>query len=366
MADENSTQSAEAYRNYILEQRPFNRLRPEDLVVEIQTAPAAEMGCSNPGTTNNRLIECDKSYLRGLKRGARASIAVAFTSTATGGSGGEIPIATSNFENYPISTMFHEMLHAYGFADEYQYKTEQERSAFCSPPRRLPNIAYFNDEPPYATDSDARSRHSGQIPWFGNIGADVLITHGTDLGTTAVPHTESGTQTAGLYAGGPCSLWMKSWRPYQGSIMREYRDDTIYPLYEKIILGKIANAIGRTPVLRDPAAEIVVTPQTEPDCPPEGSEAITDALNFGRDGLRMMRGIDDEVMRLQLDYIQRLAEPDSANLLLPRPLAPVAPPSLDLPFILPTLTPAPAPALVVPPVVTPEEPQPEPQSGPRE
>lgn len=278
------------------------------------------MQCSNPGTTNTRLIECDKSYLRGLRRGARASIAVAFTSTANGGSGGEIPIATSNFENYPISTMFHEMLHAYGFADEYQYVTAQERKAFCDPPRKLPNMAYFNDVPPYEDDSSARARHGAQIPWFVTIGADVLITHGTDLGTTALPHTETGTQTAGLFAGGPCSLWMKSWRPYQGSIMREYRDDTIYPLYEKVIIGKIADAIGRKPVLRDPAAEtVVLTPPTEPDCPPQGRDAITEVENFGLEGLRVMRGIDDEVIRLQLDYIQRLATPDSTNLVIPAP-----------------------------------------------
>lgn len=339
MADENSTQSAEAYRTYILEQRPFNRLRPEDLVVEIQTVPASEMACKNPGTTNDRLIKCDTSYLRGLRRGAKASIAVAFTSTATGGSGGEIPIATSNFEKYPISTMFHEMLHAYGFADEYQYKTEQEKKAFCSPPRKLPNIAYFNDEPPYGDDFDARARHGAQIPWFVNIGADVLITHGTDLGTTALPHTETGTQTAGLFAGGPCSLWMKSWRPYQGSIMREYKDDTIYPLYEKIILGKIASAIGRTPVLRDPASEaVVVAPTAEPECPPRGADPITEAENFGLEGLRVMRGIDDEVIRLQLDYIERIAAGET-SVNIPAPTEET--PGTEVPsLIVPTTDPA--------------------------
>ncbi|MES2525439.1 MAG: hypothetical protein V4598_00065 [Bdellovibrionota bacterium] len=359
VADENSTQSAEAYRNYILEQRPFNRLTPADLVVEIQTVPAAEMSCSNPGVTNDRLIACDKSYLRGLRRGARASIAVAFTSTATGGSGGEIPIATSDFSKYPISTMFHEMLHAYGFADEYQYKTDQEKEAFCSPPKRLPNMAYFNDEPPYESDAAARSKHSGQIPWFGNIGQDVLITHGTDLGTQSLPHTEEGTQTAGLFAGGPCSLWMKSWRPYQGSIMREYKDDTIYPLYEKIILGRIADAIGRRPVIREPTAEneIVVTPQPEPDCPPEGSESLITARDFASDGLRMMGGIDDEVIKLQLRYIQELAYPDPISPTVPLTITPPGPLRLNLPPLRsPELFPITPPVIQLdaPPVVTPE------------
>ncbi len=312
IADAASVASANSYRDYLMNQRPFNRLAPADLVIEVQTAPAEDMACTNPGTTNDRLIRCNTGNLRRMRRQARASIAVAYTSTATGGAGGEIPVATSNFAQYPISTMFHEMLHAYGFADEYQYQTEGERKSFCKPPRRLPNVAYFNDTPPYASDAAARSTHSNQVPWMGDIPAEVLITHGTDLGTTELPASAAvGAQVQGLFAGGPCSLWMKSWRPYQGSIMREYRDDTIYPLYERAILSRIEDAIGRTPTLVEVAppadSEIIVTnsiPAIEPDCPPENTAITNTVDNFVNHGLRVMEGMDDSKVRSQLKRIQ--------------------------------------------------------------
>lgn len=318
LADEAARGSADLYRTYLLNQRPFNQIRPEDLVVEVQTVPAADMGCTNPGTTNNRIINCDDNKLRRFRRDANASIAVAFTSTATGGAGGEIPVATSDFSAYPISTMFHEMLHAYGFADEYQYVNDQERNDFCNPPRALPNVAYFDDTPPYANDGTARSTHAGDVPWMGSITADTLITHGTDLGTTTLPHTERGEQTLGLFAGGPCSKWMKSWRPYQGSIMREYQDDTIYPIYERVILERIEDAIGRVPQFKPPQLEVLQdlaneTPIVLTDCPPEGTEEINETGKFLNQGMRIVEGMDDKkvregVRKLQKEYLKGRAE----------------------------------------------------------
>lgn len=215
IADAASVTSANAYRTYLMNKRPFSRMNSEDLQIEVQSVPPADMACTNPGGVNNRLINCNNDNLRNLRRDANANLAVAFTSTATGGAGGEIPIATSNFADYPIATMFHEMLHNYGFADEYDYTTETEYQAFCTPPRNSPNAAFFADAPPYANDGEGRSRHNSDVPWMGRIDAATLVTHGTALGTTTLPALAVGGQVIGLFEGGSCSLHLKTWRPYQ-------------------------------------------------------------------------------------------------------------------------------------------------------
>lgn len=280
IADEKSTTSALEYQKYLLTKNPFNRLRPEDFVIEIKTAPSDSMACGNNVDTNSRVIQCNTEYLRTLRRVSKADIAVAFTSNASGGSGGEIPVATADFSKYPISTMFHEMLHSYGFDDEYEYQTEAERESYCRPKKSI-NAAIFEDVPPYSNDASARVRHSFDVPWMGEIPGDVKITTGTNLGTSQIPGNFRGQQVAGLFAGGACSKWKKSWRPYQNSIMRSFADGKVYPLYEAVILERIKDSIGRDPVLRESAE----------NCPPT-TVVSPAAQSLGSEGLRISESLD--------------------------------------------------------------------------
>src|SRR5690606_38784924 len=111
--------------------------------------------------------------------------------------------------------------------------------------RSRANIAYFKDVPPYRNDPAARSRHNRQIPWYGGIPGDKLITTGTSLGSPPAVPLSIGNQTMGLYRGGSCnSPKLPGWRPYENSIMLGYKDDTIYPIYEEIIVRNLESSLG--------------------------------------------------------------------------------------------------------------------------
>jgi hypothetical protein len=202
------------------------------------------MDCGNKTPNSPRIISCDNTLLYKKQAEAEAHLSIAFTSNGSGGAGGGIPVASMD---YPIQTMFHEMLHTYGFDDEYSYKTngEAEFNYYCSNVRNGVNMAYFKDVPPYADDKAAREKHNSQIPWYGKIPASQLITNIADLGTVTT-YQPMGKQTAGLYRGGACdSDKIPGWRPYLNSIMRGYSDTTIYPLYEEVITKQIEAKLGR-------------------------------------------------------------------------------------------------------------------------
>jgi hypothetical protein len=103
----------------------------------------------------------------------------------------------------------HELLHAFGFADEYMYTTEKEANLYCMSNQNGFNVAYFAEEAPYASDVSARSRHSEDIPWFNKIKSEVLITTIPNLGTPE-------PNKFGLYRANNCAnatTGIKAWKP---------------------------------------------------------------------------------------------------------------------------------------------------------
>jgi hypothetical protein len=238
--DADAKAKAEQFKEYLTTKPPFSKMG-DKLTLEIVELTPEEMDCKNDNPSAPRIVSCNNKLFRKTQRKMDAHLSLAFTSKAKGGAGGDIPIASND---YPIQTMFHEMLHTYGLADEYDYSAS-ERTVYCDRPRSKANIVYFKDVPPYENDVAARSKHNRDVPWMGGIPQARLITKGTSLGsedTLATP----GSQLLGLFRGGSCdSAATPGWRPYGNSIMRGYSDDTIYPLYEEIIVKNIEGSLGR-------------------------------------------------------------------------------------------------------------------------
>lgn len=243
LADGDAKEQAEKFKTYLQTKPPFSKMG-DKLTLEIVEMTPEEMNCKNDNPNSPRIITCDQGRMRRKQRDADANLALAFTSKATGGTGGNtIPIASKDF---PIQTMFHEMLHTFGFSDEYDYSAT-EKIEYCNRPSSSANIVYFKDVPPYEDDTIAREKHAKDVPWMGGIPRVRLITDGPSLGTKDALPVTPGNQLLGLFRGGQCdSAALPGWRPYNNSIMRGYVDDTIYPLYEEVIVKNMENSLGRT------------------------------------------------------------------------------------------------------------------------
>lgn len=240
--DETASTKADQFKTYLQTKPPFSKMG-EKLQIELVKLTKEEMDCKNSDPDSPRIITCNNSVLRRKQRDADANISLAFTSNGSGGAGGDIPIASMDF---PIQTMFHEMLHTYGLSDEYDY-SESERGVYCRSPRSSANIVYFSPRPPYADDPGARTTHARDVPWMGGIPRVHLITDGSALGSKDAANPTPGSQLLGLYRGGSCdSGTTPGWRPYKNSIMKGYEDDTIYPLYEEVIVKNMESSLGRT------------------------------------------------------------------------------------------------------------------------
>lgn len=278
ITDDNSDAKAREFETYLRSQPPFDRIDPADLQIVRQKAPTGSMNCQSPHpeTENSRrLVTCDQRALRRVQRQAKGDFAVAITSAPSyyGGSGGQIPVATVESPNH---VLLHEMLHTYGLEDEYPY-TGDEIARYCKPGHAGPNMAFFKDVPPYASDPAARVTHAGDVPWMGRISADMPITQLPALGSPSRSVTR-GTQQIGLYRGGNCPDrpdGKKSWKPYGTSIMNGHEDDFMYPIYADVVSARIRRSIGREPRIvsatarpRGTEVSVEVAPETSTEATP--------------------------------------------------------------------------------------------------
>ncbi len=249
VTDSEAYSKASEFKNYLITKPPFSRMG-DSLQIELVSMDAEKMNCKNDHPSSPRIITCNRDLIYKTQSNYDAHLSLAFTSKGSGGAGGDIPVASMD---YPIQTMFHEMLHTYGLDDEYDY-SKSEQSVYCESPVSSANVVYFKDTPPYKTDSLARSKHAREVHWMGQIPIKQLITSGSDLGSQSLVKMNIGLQPLGLFRGGSCNNEaLPGWRPYQSSIMKGYEDDTIYPIYEEAILRNIESAVGRKTTL--PPAE---------------------------------------------------------------------------------------------------------------
>jgi hypothetical protein len=128
------------------------------------------------------------------------------------------------------SVVIHELLHTFGYGDEYQFPNACEADRKCPflKAKNYLNLALFEDVPPYSSDGDARSRHSQDIPWFNLIKSNVPIVTGKNLGTPI-------KNVIGLFPGDSCqkaTVKLKSWKPgSEPTIMGDSKIETVPKIY---------------------------------------------------------------------------------------------------------------------------------------
>lgn len=154
------------------------------------------------------------------------------------GSGGSLVTMTTGMDS---AVGIHELMHTFGFADEYAFVSTVEADAYCPYLQKngAPNLAVFKDESPYASDAEARQKHEGHIPWYSKIKAETFITTGVNLGTPQ-------KNVIGLFQVGTCDRAtekVKSWRPgHLPNVMDNVSSKTIH--IPEVYWQQIAESLG--------------------------------------------------------------------------------------------------------------------------
>ena len=201
---------------------------------ETQAAAQAQRQISDA----QRLIVCDTGQalmdITG-KENADRTIFVRESDTWGGASGSSITVTTE----LPPSGTIHELLHSFGFGDEYSYASPCEADTYC-PYAQIgswANIAAFPELAPYPSDSVARQKHSSQIPWYSKIAPNTLITSGSILGTPK-------PNEIGLHETHVCDLAeskVKSWKPGSETSVMETLETSLVP---QIYWEQVAQGLG--------------------------------------------------------------------------------------------------------------------------
>jgi hypothetical protein len=157
------------------------------------------------GYTVDRVVECDSAELARLAARHQANHAIFVRDNPyEGGSGGSIPVILSGSRE---GIGLHEWIHTFGFADEYAYP-RNEAALFCQK-KTFPNVAIFNDSPPYFGSDDVRARHRDQISWLPFLTEEAALTTGQNLGSPKFGNL-------GIFRSKTCDNvvpQMKSWKP---------------------------------------------------------------------------------------------------------------------------------------------------------
>ncbi len=206
--DEPSQQKAQEVAHYFRTTSPFNEF---DMEVVVKSMSQKELRCESYPDAQ-RLVSCDTNYIQ--KKAMSENFDQAFVVSNKnyyGGSGGQVPVITSA-QDSPVSMIAHEYMHLLGFCDEYEY-TKEEADYYCNEDYLTGRVNLVEIKPRssgYTSDSEARSAHSGQIPWFSEITSNTPISAGA-LGT---PATHS--QKIGLFQNSSCRLAAQKiylWQP---------------------------------------------------------------------------------------------------------------------------------------------------------
>jgi hypothetical protein len=205
--DEPDNKKAQEVLNNFKRTYPFNQY---DIEINIETVSADKLNCA-PLNGIARLLGCNSENIAedASSKGIDQAIIVKHSSEY-GGSGGSIPVISSSS---PSSMAIHEYLHTLGLCDEYKYPAS-ETEFFCKRNGKNSVIIEPKDGG-YASDSEARGLHMGDLPWSSAIKETTLITNGSNLGTGAIntiyatPNTTNSPSTigapVGMYKGQTCA-----------------------------------------------------------------------------------------------------------------------------------------------------------------
>jgi hypothetical protein len=207
VTDEAGGRSAANLQNAIRSACPFSQMK--ELVIEVKVVTSDQLGTCGGLSNAVRVLACPGAIQRYSAEMNAERVVVLKDSPQYGGSGDPGNKGATATTSSGPRVALHELLHSFGFKDEYEFQTPQEADLFCDPRYSGENVAYFPVYPPYRGDADARARHSRDIPWLGRIKQSTPIVTGTELGTP-IP------KQIGLYPGSMCAKAdnkIKAWRP---------------------------------------------------------------------------------------------------------------------------------------------------------
>lgn len=212
--------AAQDFINRFKNQQPFKQLI-EKKIIQIEDAPIINDGISCRGGNYGipRLAQCELNSIKSLC--GKSELCPVYTKVPSIGAGGaKYPIVSSSF---PWTTMLHEIVHTFGFTDEYAY-THSEVGNFCSSSSSWPNghshTTQNSEEELFDTELKAISACKKQIPWCKQA---------IDEGATVVQKIASGkfkigsplpekcpTAQMGVFPGGSCQALSPkaTYRPY--------------------------------------------------------------------------------------------------------------------------------------------------------
>lgn len=252
---------------------PFKQLIEQN-VVQIEVSPLTVTGinCRGGNFGIPRLAKCDLAKVEASC--GDFNLCPVYTSVPDIGAGGpKFPIVSSSF---PWTTMLHEVVHNYGFTDEYAY-TLSETETYC------PKVADWknghshetkkDDEEKYPTKEKAERACKEKISWCqAAIDSGTPVVQQTTDGKFVIGSSAPGScpnVTLGVYTGGSCQAKNPkgTWRPYFCPTIMGYptlgedfcivgrrhkiirnSPNLIPSFYQEIIFGIIKKATGNRDV----------------------------------------------------------------------------------------------------------------------
>jgi hypothetical protein len=195
---------------------PFKQLiEQKALIVESSPTIVTGLNCRGGNYGIPRLAQCDLDSVR--ESCGDADLCPVYTGVPDIGAGAQrFPIVSSSF---PWTTMLHEVVHTFGFTDEYAY-TMKETGIYCPGVLNWQNGHTRNSKEVFSTKELAENFCKKIISW-----CQLAI----DSGTPVVQKTEDGKYrigsptpkscpdvTLGVYPGGSCQAKNPNgtWRPY--------------------------------------------------------------------------------------------------------------------------------------------------------
>lgn len=268
-AEPGSEIAAQEFINKFSNQQPFKQLIDKK-IIQIEAAPISNSGivCRGGNMGIPRLAKCELDSVKPIC--GKSDLCPVYTKVPWIGAGGpKFPIVSSSF---PWTTMLHEVVHTFGFTDEYAYTRSEVRN-YCSTSSSWHNghSHVTENEEEFPSEEKALASCKRNIPWCKYAieeGATVVqkLPNGKFKIGSPLPKKCPSTQI-GVFSGGSCqALGPKAtYRPYfcptvmgYPSLGEEFcfvqkRHDIIKnspnllpDYYQKIIFDKIAKGANVT------------------------------------------------------------------------------------------------------------------------
>ncbi|MFL5784202.1 MAG: hypothetical protein ACJ76H_06315 [Bacteriovoracaceae bacterium] len=219
-AEPGSESAAQEFIDSFKSQQPFKQLiEKKVLVVDTQPIVDPKISCRGGSYGIPRLAECDLDSVKVTC--GNSELCPVYTKVPSIGAGGpRFPIVSSSF---PWTTMLHEVVHTFGFTDEYAY-THSEVGNYCSTSSSWVNghshVTKNDQEELFDTEELATYSCKTNISW---------CKYALDEGATVVQKTSKGkykigsplpekcpSTQIGVFSGGSCQALnpKATYRPY--------------------------------------------------------------------------------------------------------------------------------------------------------